>query len=84
MKECLKKDFNDEKGNYYTLIAEGNKVNLQGKKYKLQHEFKVKRKASGIFTSDIGVHSNGFAGIMGLALIISLAGVLIAYLFWKF
>lgn len=86
MKSNLKKDFTDEKGTGYTLIAEGEKKEIHlGKKYKLQHEFKeVKKKSDGVFTSDIGIHSNGFAGIMGLAMILALAGIIIAYLFWRF
>lgn len=86
MKESLKRDFVDEKGIENTMIAEGNKVNFMGnKKYKLQHEFKkTKKKSKGLLTSDIGVHSSGFAGIMGLATIISIAGIILAYLFWRF
>ena len=86
MKESLKRDFVDEKGAELTMIAEGSKANFMGNKnYKLQHEFKSKnKKIKGIFTSDIGVHSSGFAGIMGLAMIISIAGIIIAYLFWRF
>ena len=86
MKESLKRDFVDEKGAELTMIAEGSKAHLMANKnYKLQHEFKnQKKKAKGILTSDIGVHSSGFAGIMGLAMIISIAGVIIAYLFWRF
>ena len=86
MKESLKRDFVDEKGTEYTLIAEGSKAKLPtNKTYKLQHEFKNKKeKVKGIFTSDIGVHSSGFAGIMGLAMIIAIAGIIVAYLLWGF
>lgn len=84
MSNSYKRDFTDEKGNGYTLEAEGEKINFHGKTYKLQHENTKCKKKEGIFTSDIGVHSNGFAGILGLAMILSLAGVIIAYLFWKF
>ena len=85
MKESLKKDFIDEKGNETTVIIEGNNTNFIGNKnYKLQHEFKNKKKSKSIFTEDIGIHSNGFAGIMGLATILSIAGIIIAYLFLKF
>lgn len=86
MKESLKRDFVDEKGDYHTMIAEGSKTKLMAdKNYKLQHEFKnSKKKAKGIFTSDIGIHSSGFAGIMGLAMIVVVAGIILAYLFWKF
>lgn len=86
MKESLKRDFVDEKGIENTMIAEGSKANfMRDKNYKLQHEFQnPKKKAKGLFTSDIGVHSSGFAGIMGLATIISIAGIILAYLFWRF
>jgi len=89
MKETKNLDFIDEKGNENTITLEGNeKILLPNKNYKLQHEStgkKINKKlAKGIFTSDIGVHSNGFAGIMGLALIVAIAGIIIAYLVLKF
>jgi len=87
MKESLQKDFIDEKGNEHTVIIEGEHKNiLRNKNYKLQHEFENKKKkaAKGIFTSDIGVHSHGFAGIMSLALILAVATLTIAYLLLKF
>ena len=84
MKE-LKKDFTDEKGIDYTVTLEGNNIGIpKDKKYKLQHEFKNRKLGKGLFTSDIGVNSNGFAGVVGLATIISLAAIVIAYLLWKF
>ena len=86
MKESLKKDFIDEKGNEHIVILEGNKANFLGKKnYKLQHEFKNSNmKAKGLFTSDIGIHSSGFAGIFGLAMIVVVAVIIIAYLLLRF
>jgi glycosylphosphatidylinositol transamidase (GPIT) subunit GPI8 len=86
MKESLKKDFVDERGNENTITIEGTNVVLDtNKQYKLQHQSSIKnKKAKGVFTSDIGIHSNGFAGIMGLATILSIAGIIIAYIFLKF
>lgn len=84
-------DFIDEKGNAKEIIIE-NKNNIKttiGQNYKLQHpEFTSKylkngAKAKGIFTSEIGVKSEGFAPIFTLALIISLGLVLIAFLMWR-
>ena len=57
MNNSYKKDFTDEKGNSYTLEAEGEKINFHGKIYKLQHENTKCKKKEGIFTSDIGIHS---------------------------
>ena len=86
MKESLKKNFIDEKGTDCTMIIEGTTIpQNQNKKFKLHHEFaKSPKKPKGVFTSDIGIHSSGFAGIVGLATILSIAGIIIAYLFWKF
>ena len=88
MKES-KVDFIDEKGHENIITLESNtEEKIPARKYKLQTPKEMKRinkkLAKGTFTSDIGVHSNGFAGIMGLALIISIAGIIIAYLFLKF
>lgn len=84
MKESLKKVFIDEKGIENLMIIETSQSNSSNPTKK-QPKFNDKQKKSkGIFTSDIGIHSSGFAGIMGLAMIISLAGIIIAYLFLKF
>jgi len=88
MKES-KVDFIDEKGHENIITIESNtEEKIPARKYKLQtpREMKKinKRLAKGTFTSDIGIHSNGFAGIMGLALIISIAGIIIAYLLLRF
>ena len=89
MKESKTVDFIDEKGYESIMTLEGDKnKTVLSDKYKLQSpeaQKKINAKfAKGIFTSDIGIHSSGFAGIMGLALIISLAGVIIAYLVLKY
>ena len=89
MKETKNLDFIDERGNENIITLEGKeKITLPNKNYKLQHEStskKINHKlAKGIFTSDIGVHSNGFAGIMGLALIVAVAGIIVAYLVLRF
>ena len=89
MKESKTIDFIDDKGHENTMTLESEKkMNLSSKHYKLQQPKEMKKinikLAKGTFTSDIGIHSSGFAGIMGLALIIAIAGVIIAYLFFKF
>lgn len=87
--ENLKKDFVDKKGDEFTVEVisdEGFKV-LENKPYKLQipEEYNYKEiKRKGIFTSDIGIKSSGFAPIFTLALIISIGGIIIAYLLWRF
>ena len=89
MKDNRTVDFIDEKGHESTIIFEGEQYSsIPKKKYKLQSPIKTKKfnkkLAKGIFTSDIAIHSSGFAGIMGLALIISIAGIIIAYLVLRF
>jgi len=91
MKNSVTQDFVDEKGHNSQMIitSDGNeKVNLKAN-YKLQRPesnnkyMKKGAKGKGIFTSDIGVKSEGFAPIFTLALIISLSAVLIAFLLWR-
>ena len=72
------------------IITSNNneKINLK-LNYKLQRPesnnkyMKKDVKAKGIFTSDIGIKSQGFAPIFTLALIISLGAVIIAYILWR-
>ena len=44
---------------------------------------KKNAKAKGIFTSDIGVKSEGFAPIFTLASIIAVGAIVIALLMWR-
>lgn len=79
-----------DNGNTFTVTAESKDdivINLGNRPYKLQSPYdnqykKVKRK--GVFTSDIGVKSSGFAPIFTLALIIAFGSAIIAYLLWRF
>lgn len=91
MKNNIKEDFVDEKGNKAEIIitsTDNEKVGLN-KNYKLQRptsDNKYMRKGAkgkGAFTSDIGVKSEGFAPIFTLALIIALSAIIIAYIFWR-
>ncbi len=83
-------DFIDEFGQHSTIKIKSNdnkNIKLGTKPYKLQtpydNQYKnIKKK--GIFTSDIGIKSSGFAPIFTLALIITFGGILIAYLLWRF
>lgn len=82
-------DFVDEKGESFTMTIEPTDnltVKLGNRPYKLQtpNNGYKKMKKKGIFTSDIGVKSSGFAPIFTLALIVALGGTLIAYLLWRF
>ncbi len=85
----LVKDFIDEKGEEYTVSitpSDDRDINLGNRTYKLQTPYddkykKIKKK--GIFTSDIGIKSSGFAPIFTLALILSLSAVVIAFLLWR-
>ena len=91
MKNSIVEDFVDEKGNKSEIIitsTNNGKVNLKTN-YKLQSpEFtnkymKKNAKAKGIFTSDIGVKSEGFAPIFTLASIIAVGAIVIALLMWR-
>ena len=91
MKNSITRDFVDEKGNNSELILTSNdneKINLKPN-YKLQrpksnNKFMRKgAKAKGIFTSDIGVKSEGFAPIVTLSLIIVIGVIAIAFIMWR-
>ena len=91
MKNNIVEDFVDEKGNKSEIIITSSgdgKVNLKPN-YKLQHpEFTNKymkkgSKGKGVFTSDIGVKSEGFAPIITLASIIAIGAIIIALLMWR-
>lgn len=91
MKNSVTQDFVDEKGHKSELIITSDsneKVNLKSN-YKLQRPesdnkyMKKGAKGKGIFTSDIGVKSEGFAPIFTLSLIIVIGLIVIAYLMWR-
>ena len=91
MKNSVTQNFVDEKGHKSEMIitSESEKnVNLKPN-YKLQRPasdnkyMKKGAKGKNVFTSDIGVKSEGFAPIFTLALIISLGVLIIAFLMWR-
>ncbi len=91
MKNNIKEEFIDEKGNKSEIIitsSDNENINLKSN-YKLQRpESKNKymqkgAKAKGILTSDIGIKSQGFAPIFTLALIIALGAIIIAFILWR-
>ena len=92
MKNSVTQNFIDEKGNESELIitAQNDKEVKIKPNYKLQRPesqnkfMKKNAKGKGIFTSDIGVKSEGFAPIFTLAFIIVVAMLTIAYFIWKF
>ena len=92
MKNSVVQDFVDEKGRKSEMIITStstNQVNLKPN-YKLQRPesdnkyMKKGAKGKGVFTSDIGHKSAGFAPIFTLALIIALSVIAIAYFMWRF
>ena len=92
MKNSVTQNFIDEKGQKSEMIITSTneeKIILKGN-YKLQRPesqnkfMKKNAKGKGIFTSDIGVKSEGFAPIFTLAFIIVVAMLTIAYFIWKF
>lgn len=91
MNNNIKKDFVDEQGNESELILTSNdnaKINLKSN-YKLQRPesnnkyMKKGAKAKNIFTSDIGIKSEGFAPIITLSLIIVIGVLIIAFIMWR-
>ena len=91
MKNSITRDFVDERGNKSEIILTSNdngKIGLKSN-YKLQrpdsnNKFMRKgAKAKGLFTSDIGVKSEGFAPIVTLSLIIVIGLLAIAFIMWR-
>lgn len=91
MKNNITRDFVDEKGNKSEIILTSNdneQINLKPN-YILQRPesnnkfMKKGAKAKSIFTSDIGVKSEGFAPIVTLALIIVIGVIAIAFIMWR-
>ena len=91
MQNSVTQNFVDEKGQNSEMIITSNteeKLMLKGK-YKLQKPdsnnkyMKKGAKGKNIFTSDIGVKSEGFAPIFTLALIISVGVLAIAFILWR-
>lgn len=91
MKNSVTQEFVDEQGHKSELIISSNndeKVNLKPN-YKLQRPesnnkyMKKGAKGKSLFTSDIGVKSEGFAPIVTLSLIIVIALLAFAYIMWR-
>lgn len=91
MKNNITKDFVDEKGENTELVltsSDDRTINLKNN-YKLQRPetnnkyMKKGAKAKSVFTSDIGVKSEGFAPIVTLSLIIVIGLVTIALIMWR-
>ena len=87
----LQKTFKDETGGKSTVIIEGeNKTNLQKGKYKIVENIKtdtnkyLNKKPKGILTSDIGVHSEGFAPMITIASILAISVMVLLYVIFKF
>ena len=87
----MEKEFIDENGEEAKVVIEsGNsiQVNMGQNNYKIATEMRNKPKTlikkRGIFTSNIGPKSEGFAGVFTLAAIIALAGVIIAFITLRF
>lgn len=91
MKNNITKNFVDETGHKSEIIitsTDNEKINLSPN-YKLQRPdsnnkyMKKGVKGKGIFTSDIGIKSQGFAPIFTLALIVALGTLAIAFILWR-
>ena len=88
----LEKKFIDENGTEKIMIAESNdseEVRLEGgytiagrkmhKENKLTEQFK-----GSLLGADIGHRSGGFSSVLGLALVIAVAVLVVLYFVWKF
>ncbi len=92
MKNSVIHSFVDEKGkNSEMIITSNNNEKIELKpNYKLQRPesdnkyMKKSAKAKGVFTSDIGHKSEGFAPIFTLAFIIAIGAIIMAYFMWRF
>ncbi len=88
--EKLERNFIDEKGDEYSISItpkDDRDINLGNRTYKLQTPYEdnkyTKIKKNGIFTSEIGIKSTGFAPIFTLALILALGALAAAFLLWR-
>ena len=92
MKNSVVHSFVDEKGkNSEMIISSENSQQIKLKpNYKLQRpesDNKYMRKGAkgkGVFTSEIGHKSDGFAPIFTLAFIIAISIIAVAYFMWRF
>ena len=91
MKNSVTQDFIDEKGQKSEMIITSTneeKIILKGN-YKLQRPdfnnkyMKKGAKGKSVFTSDIGVKSDGFAPIFTLSLIVAVAVVAAVFIMWR-
>ena len=86
----MEKNFIDENGDGAKVIIEADnnyQVNMgKNVRYKLAEEMRPKGKIRkrGVFTSPVGPTSHGFAGIMTLAGLVALAGIIIAFITLRF
>lgn len=76
----MERQFSDDKGKSKIVIeGDGAPLNLNPNcNYVISN--RPKKQKSNVKMADIGVKSNGFAAVATLAVIIALAGVIIAYL----
>lgn len=86
------KEITENDGTKETIIAtseDNYQVRINGG-YTISNHQQVKENGlirkfkKSIFGSDIGIKSNGFSSIAGLALIVTITIVLMLYLFWRF
>ena len=91
MKNSVTQNFIDEKGHKSEMIitsTNDEKVTLKGN-YKLQRPdfdnkyMKKGVKGKNVFTSDIGVKSEGFAPIFTLALIVAIGVIAVVFVLWR-
>ena len=92
--KVIEKEFIDDKGEPAKVVIEScnsYQVNMGKQNYKLAESMRPKKnffsrrfKKESIFNTDIGIKSHGFAPIATLAVIIAIAGVIFAYLMFRF
>ena len=71
----------------YRLVNSKKNIDLIGAKKKknfLTRDIGPKIKGTGLFTSDIGVKSSGFAQVASLSFIIALAGLFVMFVLFRY
>ena len=77
--------FNNGKYKLANLSSKNNDlIGANKKKNFLTRDIGPKIKGNGLFTSDIGIKSSGFAQVASLSFIVALAGLFVMYVMFRY
>lgn len=77
--------FNNSKYKLANFSSKNNDlIGANKKKNFLTRDIGFKTKRNGLFTSDIGIKSSGFAQVASLSFIVALAGLFIMYIMFRY